>query len=105
MSREQCIFCKIIKGELETKFVHKDEDIFVFHDINPKAPVHLLVVPRQHIKTFLDLGDNYFSVLTKMIKVIQRLVKEQKLKGGYQVLINGGRHQIVDHLHFHLMGD
>ena len=105
MSKQDCVFCKIINEEIPTEFVHKDSDIFVFHDINPKASVHLLIVPRQHIKTFLDLGDKHISVLTKMIKVIQRLVKEQKLKGGYQVLINGGRHKIVDHLHFHLMGD
>ncbi len=102
---KDCIFCKIINGELETKFVHKEDDVFVFHDVNPKAPVHLLIVPRQHVKTFLDLGDKHFLVLTKMIKVIQRLVKKKKLQSGYRVLINGGRHQEVDHLHFHLLGD
>ncbi len=102
---KNCVFCQIINGELETKFVHKEDDIFVVHDINPKAPVHLLIVPRQHIKTFLDLGDNHFPVLTKMIKVIQRLVKEKKLEGSYRVLINGGAHQLVDHLHFHLLSE
>jgi histidine triad (HIT) family protein len=102
---KDCVFCKIIKGELKTKLVHKSEDIFVFHDINPKSPVHLLIVPRQHVKTFLDLGDKHFSVLTNIIKVIQRLVREKKLEKGYKVLINGGRHQEVDHLHFHLLGD
>ncbi len=105
MSKEGCVFCKIIKGELATEFVHKDENIFVFHDINPKASVHLLVVPREHIKTFLDLNDKHFPLLTKIIKVVQRLVKEKKLEGGYRVIINGGRHQEVEHLHFHLLGD
>lgn len=102
---KDCVFCKIIKGELGTEFVHKDPDFFVFKDIYPKAPVHLLVVPREHIETFLDLGDKHFSLLTKVIKVIQRLIKEQKLTAGYRVMINGGRHQEVDHLHFHLLGD
>ena len=102
---ENCTFCKIINGEIETKFVYKDDEILVFHDINPEAPIHLLIVPRQHIKSFLDLNSNHFSLLTKMIKVVQRLVKEKKLEGSYRVLINGGAHQIVDHLHFHLLGD
>jgi histidine triad (HIT) family protein len=105
MSNRECVFCKIIRGELETKFVHKEGEVFVFHDINPKAPVHLLVVPREHIKTFLDLKSKHFSVLTKMIKVVQRLVREKKLQKGYRVIINGGRYQEIDHLHFHLLGD
>ncbi|MDP2720520.1 MAG: HIT domain-containing protein [bacterium] len=102
---KDCVFCKIINKEIPTKFVHKDEDIFVFHDIHPKAPTHLLIVPRPHINTFLDLGDNHFSLLTKIIKVVQRLVRDKKLESGYQVVINGGRHQEIDHLHFHLLAD
>ena len=102
---KNCTFCKIISQEIPTQFVHKDEDFFVFKDIYPKAPVHLLIVPREHIKSFLDLSDNHFSILTKMIKVIQALVKEQKLEGGYRIMINGGRHQEVEHLHLHLLAD
>ena len=100
-----CIFCKIINEEIPTKFVHKDDDIFVFHDINPKAPTHLLIVPREHIKTFLDLEDKHSWLLTKMIKVVQRLVRDKKLEKSFRVLINGGTHQIVDHLHFHLLSE
>lgn len=102
---KDCVFCKIMSGELETKLVHKTKDVFVFHDINPKAPTHLLVVPREHIKTFLDLQDKQYQVLTKMIKVVQRLVKDNKLEKGYQVVVNGGRHQEIDHLHLHLLAD
>ena len=102
---KDCVFCKIIRGELETKFVHKEDDVFVFHDINPKAPTHLLIVPREHIKTFLDLEDKHSWLLTKMIKVVQRLVKDKKLERSFRVLINGGTHQIVDHLHFHLLSE
>ena len=102
---KDCIFCKIINEEIPTKFVHRDEDIFVFHDINPKAPTHLLIVPREHIKTFLDLEDKHSWLLTKMIKVVQRLVRDKKLEKSFRVLINGGTHQIVDHLHFHLLSE
>ena len=102
---KDCIFCRIINEEIPTKFVHKDSDIFVFHDINPKAPTHLLIVPREHIKTFLDLEDKHSWLLTKMIKVVQRLVKDKKLERSFRVLINGGTHQIVDHLHFHLLSE
>ena len=102
---KDCIFCRIINEEIPTKFVHKDSDIFVFHDINPKAPTHLLIVPREHIKTVLDLADKHSWLLTKMIKVVQRLVRDKKLEKSFRVLINGGTHQIVDHLHFHLLSE
>jgi len=105
MAKDECVFCKIISGEIPTEFVHQDRDFFVFKDLYPKAPVHLLIVPREHIRSFLDLGDKHFSLLTKMIKVVQALVKEQKLEGGYRLMVNGGRHQEVEHLHFHLLGD
>jgi histidine triad (HIT) family protein len=100
-----CVFCKIIKEEIPTDFVHKEEDIFVFRDINPKAPVHLLIVPREHIESFLDLSSKHSSLLTKLIKVVQKMIREQKLEKGYQILVNGGRHLEVGHLHFHLLGD
>ena len=102
---KNCIFCKIINEELPTEFVHRDKDVFVFRDINPKAPVHLLVVPRAHIKSFLDIRDNQISLLTNLLKVIQRLVRSQKLQSGYRVVVNGGTRQEVEHLHFHLLGD
>lgn len=105
MSKAECVFCKIINGELKTKFVHKTDDVFVFHDINPKAPTHLLIVPREHIKSLLDLKDKHSLLLTKMIKVVQRVVKEKKLEGGFRVLINGGSFQDVEHLHFHLLSE
>ncbi len=105
MVKDSCIFCSIINEEVPANFVYKDNNIVVFHDVNPKAKTHLLVVPRVHIKSFLDLGDSHISVLTNIIKVVQRLVKDKKLEKGYRVLINGGSHQIVDHLHFHLLSD
>nr|QBM01662.1 purine nucleoside phosphoramidase [uncultured archaeon] len=100
-----CLFCKIIKGEIPTKFVYQDREIVVFADIKPKARVHLLVVPTLHIKSFLDLSVKNFSLLTKMVKVIQRLIREQKIGGSYHLVINGGARLEVSHLHWHLLGD
>jgi histidine triad (HIT) family protein len=102
---EDCLFCKIIAKEISAEFVYEDSEVIVFPDINPKAKTHLLVVPRTHIKSFLDLTDKQILTLTKMIKVIQRLIEDKKLKGGYQLIFNGGKHQHVPHLHWHLLGD
>ena len=100
-----CLFCKIINKEIPTDFVYEDQNVVVFSDIKPKARAHLLVVPREHINTYLDLGDNHFLLLTKMVKVVQRIIEDQKLQGGYQLIFNGGKYQHVPHLHWHLLGD
>ena len=105
MVEKNCIFCQIINEEIPAKFVYKDRDVVVFYDANPKAKTHFLIVPRVHVKSFLDVKDSHFPVLTNMIKVVQRLVKDKKLEGGFRVLINGGSHQVVDHLHLHLLSD
>ena len=100
-----CLFCKIIAKEIPTEFVYQDEEVSVFKDIRPKARVHLLVVPSAHVERFLDLKDRQFDVLTKMAKVIQRLIKEQELDSSYHLVINGGARQEIAHLHWHLLGD
>lgn len=105
MSSQGCLFCQIIEREVPTKFVYEDISLVVFEDINPKNRVHLLVVPREHINSFLDLGNKNFSVLTKMIKMIQKIIEDKKLQGGYQLVFNGGKYQHVPHLHWHLIAD
>jgi len=105
MVESKCIFCAIIKEEVPANFVYKDNNIVVFYDVNPKAKTHLLIAPREHVKSFLDIRDSHLPLLTNLIKVVQRLVKDKKLEGGYRVLINGGSHQIVGHLHLHLLSD
>ncbi len=105
MSKTECVFCKIINGEISAKIVNKDKDVVVFYDVNPKAKTHLLIVSRVHVKSFLDVKDKQLPLLTNMIKMVQRLIKDKKLEGGFRVLINGGSHQIVDHLHLHLLSD
>lgn len=101
----ECLFCSIIKKETQTKIVYEDKDIMVFSDINPKNRVHLLIAPREHIKSFLDLSNKNILILTKMTKVIQSIIGSKKLEGGYQVIFNGGKYQHIPHLHWHLLGD
>jgi histidine triad (HIT) family protein len=85
--------------------VYEDGDVVVFPDINPKAAVHLLVVPVPHIESFLSLSDRQIDSLTKMTKVVQRLIRDEKLERSYQLIFNGGKKQHVPHLHWHLLGD
>ena len=98
-----CIFCKIAKKEILKEFIYKDQEMMVFPDINPIAPVHLLIMPKKHIVDFLDLEDNL--LFGKLKTVIQKLIKNQKLEDrGYKIIVNGGGAQIINHLHFHLIG-
>ena len=100
---ENCIFCKIAKHQIPTEFFYEDKDVMAFPDINPISPIHILVMPKKHTKDFVDFKD--LSVFQKVTDVIQKMVKDQKLKDkGYRVVINGRGAQIVDHLHFHLIG-
>lgn len=98
-----CIFCKIRDREIPKEFTYEDEDVMVFPDINPLKPIHLLVMPKKHLKDFLDFKDPI--LLEKLKNVIQAMIKEQKLEDkGYRLVVNGGGAQIVDHLHVHLVG-
>jgi len=98
-----CIFCKIAKHEIPKKFSYEDKFIMAFPDINPIAPIHILVMPKKHTKDFVDFKDS--SGLEKVKDVIQEIVRDQKLENrGYRIVINGGGAQIIDHLHFHLIG-
>ena len=98
-----CIFCKIAKGEISTKFVYEDSDVVVFPDIRPFKPVHLLIVPKKHIPDFLEVQNA--SLFEKLCSIAQKMVKKEHLNGkGYRLSINGGGAQIINHLHIHLMG-
>ncbi len=100
---QDCIFCKIRDREIPKEFTYEDEDVMVFPDIHPLKPVHLLIVSKKHIEDFLVLNDD--SVLEKMKKISQMMVKEKQLEDkGYRLVINGGGAQIIDHLHIHLTG-
>ena len=102
-----CIFCKIIEGEIPSEKVYEDEEIFAFGDIDPRAPVHVLVVPREHIPTLNDTKSTQDSLLGRMVLVATQIAREKDIAdSGYRILINcnkdGG--QEVFHLHLHLIG-
>lgn len=102
-----CIFCKIINGEIPGKFVHKDKDFVVFHDINPKAPVHVLVVPKDHIESLVNVNDSHIDLLGSMLLTASKAAQKLGIaKDGYKVVINNGKAsgQLVFHLHLHLLG-
>lgn len=101
-----CIFCKIIAGEIPSSKVYEDELIFVFKDINPKATAHLLVIPKQHIARLDHLDESHSSLIAHMFLKLPALAKSQGLETGFRTIINTGPGggQEVDHLHIHLLG-
>lgn len=103
---EDCIFCKIIKGEIPSQKVYEDDEILAFKDINPVAPVHILVIPKKHIECANDLTVEDESLIGRMFTVIKNLAKENNLDNGYRIVNNCGEDggQEVKHLHFHLIG-
>ena len=104
---DNCIFCKIIKGEIPTNFVYQDEEMVAFRDIKPVAPVHILIVPKLHIDKLQDVTDNERNLLGKMLLVAKEIAEKEKIaESGYRIGINCGKKagQDVFHLHFHLIG-
>ena len=101
-----CVFCKIRDREIPKVFTYEDSDVMVFPDINPLKPIHLLIVPKEHIRDFGDIRDvRYDDLFLKAKNVIQKMIKEQKLENkGYRLVVNGGGAQIIDHFHVHLTG-
>ena len=103
---EDCIFCKIIKGEVPSTKVYEDEEILAFKDINPAAPIHILVIPKKHIKSLVELEKEDEILIGKIYTVINKVAEEQGVKeNGYRVIVNCGKDggQEVEHLHFHLL--
>lgn len=102
-----CLFCKIIKGEIPSKKVYEDEKILVFEDINPIAPVHLLVIPKKHIASLNDLETNNIEYISEIFKKIPIISEKMGIKEkGYRVVSNVGKDggQTVEHIHFHILG-
>lgn len=98
---EDCVFCKIIGGEIPTEFIYQDEEIVVFKDIHPIKPTHLLVVPKKHIADYTEIDKETLFVIKQKIS---DLVKDMGLKtNGYRIEVNGGSAMGVPHLHFHLL--
>jgi histidine triad (HIT) family protein len=101
-----CIFCRIVRGEVPCRKVYEDEDILAFHDIRPLAPVHLLIIPKEHIPTLTESGETHARALGRMLLVAGRLAREQGAADGFRTIINTGRvgGQEVYHVHAHILG-
>ena len=106
MQLDNCIFCRIARGEIPSSKVYEDEDVFAFRDINPKAPVHFLIIPKSHIASLADARPEDAALLGKMINLVPVLAKQQGCDNGHRTVINTGRDggQEVPHLHIHVLG-
>jgi len=106
MYSDNCLFCKIIKGEIPSSKVYEDEEMYVFKDIEPKARVHLLAVPKTHFKLLSEMGEEEAQILAYMLKKIPDIAKENGCINGYRLIINQGDDagQTVFHLHIHILG-
>ena len=104
---EDCIFCKIINKEVPSTIVYEDEDVIAFKDIHPVTPVHILVIPKKHISSLVDLKEEDEAVIGKIYSVINKIAKQEGiLDKGFRVIVNCGEDggQVVKHIHFHLLG-
>jgi len=104
---EDCIFCKIIAGEIPSKKVYQDERVTAFHDINPVAPVHILIVPNEHIASVNEVEPGQEALLGHLFVVARQIAEAQGIaENGYRLIVNTGPHagQVVFHLHMHLLG-
>ena len=101
-----CIFCKIISGEIPSKKAYEDDKIVAFYDIAPQAPVHIVIIPKEHIESMNGITAENSSVVSHIFEVIPKIAVENNLGDGYRVVSNCGANggQTVFHLHFHLLG-
>ena len=101
-----CIFCKIIEGAIPSSKVYEDEWVFAFRDINPQAPVHVLVIPRTHITSVNEITEENADIAAAILRAIPRVAAAEGLTNGYRVITNCGEDgcQSVKHLHFHILG-
>jgi histidine triad (HIT) family protein len=102
-----CLFCKIVSKQIPAKLVHEDEDVVAFEDINPQAPVHLLVIPRRHVATLNEVGPDDDALVGRLHRVAAALARERGIAGpGWRAVmnVNHGGGQVVFHVHLHVLG-
>lgn len=101
-----CIFCKIVRGEIPCRKVYEDDEVLAFHDIHPAAPVHFMLVPKLHIASLMHAEERHAALLGKMLLLAPKLAQEQGLDNGFRTVINTGKGggQEVFHLHIHVIG-
>jgi len=101
-----CVFCRIVRGDAPAPIVYQDEDVTAFHDLHPRAPVHILIVPNRHIAGVAEVGPEDGTLLGKLFVVARRLAEQEHIVNGYRLVVNNGpgAGQSVFHLHVHLLG-
>lgn len=105
-----CVFCKIVAGQLPSRKVYEDDELLAFHDINPWAPIHFMIIPKTHIESMAQVGPEHAALLGRIMTLAPRLAEEQGCdpypEGGFRVVVNTGRNagQEVFHLHVHVLG-
>jgi histidine triad (HIT) family protein len=101
-----CIFCKIVENKIPSRKVYEDDELLVFHDISPWAPVHVLVIPKEHVSTMYDLEERHAPLLGRMLSMAPNLMRQLGVTNGFRTLINTGEDglQEVQHVHMHVIG-
>ena len=101
-----CVFCKIANGESPSKKAYEDDRVLAFYDLDPQAPVHILIIPKEHIQSVEDITEENSAIVAHIFEVAAKLAKENNLEKGFRVVSNVGKDggQSVPHLHFHLLG-
>ncbi len=103
----ECIFCKIAKGDIPAKKIYEDDHVLAFHDINPVAPTHIIVIPKKHFPTLNDVPEKELNILSKIYAAIQKVVQTTKIANkGYRTILNTNKEagQEIFHMHFHVLG-
>jgi len=103
---DNCIFCKIVKGDIPSTKVYEDDDMIIIKDLNPQAPVHLLLIPKEHYANIIEMTDSQAQTLAKCLKKLSTLTDELGLQNGFRLVSNKGEDgcQSVGHLHVHILG-
>lgn len=107
MKDPDCLFCKMVDGEISADVVHRDDDVFAFRDINPRAPTHILVIPTAHIGSVADVAPEHEGLLGRLVVTAKELAREEGIAdSGFRLVVNAGADagQSVPHLHLHLLG-
>ena len=102
-----CLFCKIAKKELPSEILYEDDEFLVFKDINPQAPIHLLIIPKEHLESVDHLREKDKELIGRLFLLAQKIARDQGIaKSGYRLVLNVGKNagQTIDHLHLHLLG-
>lgn len=102
----ECLFCKIVTGEIPSRKIYEDDEVLAFHDIHPAAPVHFMIIPKRHVSSLDSCDESHQAVLGKILLLAPKLAREQDLSDGFKTVINTGvgGGQVVMHLHVHVLG-